>query len=171
MLRPATVIVLASPAPDSGTAHGGSVDSAARALTCTLQRVIESGLPALVVTAPEMVSTAGAMMPFSNVLPLEDNWGTAPGNWIPAAIKAGVEASASAGGWILLPVRPQPPSGEQLQAMANSLTSAPLVKAAEPSPAPAMGVGAELFSELVRLTHARDLNRLASRYPVATLNK
>lgn len=160
MLRPATVIVLASPAPDSGTA----------ALEDTLHAVLESGLPALVVTPPEMASAARSILPANDVLTMNVEGQEPATNWLARAIRAGVEASPQAGGWLLVPLSGAPVPAGSLHEMATHLPSFPLVQPAfDHGGSGPIGVSGELFSELMQLGTARDLQKLASRYPTVNV--
>lgn len=169
MTASATVIVLAGPVSDSGPSGGGRAPDPGQALRQTLHNVLSTGLPTLVVTLPEMVAQAQAILPGNHVLALEDD-GTGPGQWMGRAIRAGVEASPQAGGWLLLPVTGAPLPAASLHAMADCLPSFPVVHPGpEQTGSKPIGVSGELFSELLRLDSARDLERLASRYPAATV--
>lgn len=83
-----------------------------------------------------------------------------------AALRAGVQVSAQAKGWLLLPatlVAVQPMALAQLcQALSQHLLLHPSHAGRAGLP---IGYGQELFSELIRLTSDRELMRLMHRYP------
>lgn len=83
-----------------------------------------------------------------------------------AALRAGVQLSAQAKGWLLLPatlVAVKPMILSQLcQALSQHLLIHPSHAGRAGMP---IGYGQELFSELIRLTSDRELTRLMHRYP------
>lgn len=170
MTSSATVIVLAGPVSEAGPRGSTGAGGDPQALAQTLHNVLSTGLPALVVTPPGMAAHAQAILPGNHVLTIEDDGEEGPGQWLGRAIRAGVEASPQAGGWLLLPLNAAPLPAVSLHAMADCLPSFPVVHPAPGSTGVRpIGVSGELFSELLRLDSARDLERLATRYPAATV--
>lgn len=87
-----------------------------------------------------------------------------------AGIAQAVEATAQSAGWLLLPMHGVLPRATTVKAVADALRSHPM---AVPSHGGRrghpLGLGAEFYSELIRLKHTRDLDRLVARYPHADI--
>ena len=83
-----------------------------------------------------------------------------------AGIAQAVEATAQSAGWLLLPMQGALPRAATVKAVAEALRSHPM---AAPSHGGRrghpLGLGAEFYSELIRLKHLRDVDRLLARYP------
>jgi molybdenum cofactor cytidylyltransferase len=139
----------------------------ASVLGTTLTRVIESGLPLVVVTTESMAPEAARLVAQRDVVLLpayEAQRGMA------RSIVAGVSARADAPGWLILPgdmplVQPQ-----TLRAVAAALPGHACVvpyhggRRGHP-----VGFSAELFSELMALSGDEGARRLLMRYPSRAL--
>jgi molybdenum cofactor cytidylyltransferase len=134
-------------------------------LNAMLHRVLASGLPMVLVAPQTVTAQARGLLPGNCLvdLPATPRNGTSP---LVAAIAAGVHASAQSDGWLVLPADMPMLQPETLRRVANALQTSPIAypqyHAQRGQP---MGFGRELFSELIRLEHDRDLHRLSSRYP------
>lgn len=132
-------------------------------LGTTLARVIESGLPLVVVTTEALAPEAASLVAQRDLVLLptyEAQRGMA------RSLMAGVSARADAPGWLILPgdmplVRP-----ETLRAVAGALPGHACVvpyhggRRGHP-----VGFSAELFSELMALSGDEGARRLLMRYP------
>ncbi len=133
----------------------------------TVRRGLASGLPLVVVAPPEMALQARALVPGNDVIDLPDMPASrSRADRLARAVAAGVEASANATGWLLLPADMPMLKVETLLAVANAVTYYTVVfpqyrhRRGHP-----VGFSAELFSELIHLDNERDLSRLSARYP------
>jgi molybdenum cofactor cytidylyltransferase len=164
-----TVIVLADPTLEDGPSPAEDARPHA-ALEATLRQVLASGLPMLLVAPCELADWARQILPGNDVL-------TAPeasaksGPWLTQAIRLGVQSSAHATGWLLLPGDLPCMQARTLLTLASSLMSFPVVypQYGQQQGQP-MGFSGELYSELVGLGHQRDLIRLAARYPATAVD-
>lgn len=93
-----------------------------------------------------------------------------PAQWLSSAIRAGVQVSAQASGWVLLPSGLTPPRLHTLTQLRQALRQHLLVYPSQGGRVGMpMGFGQELFSELIRLNSDRELLRLMNRYPAQPL--
>ena len=170
-----TLIILAEPTlhsaggPDAGgqTAANGQALGLVSVMASTVRRGLASGLPMVVVAPPDMARQARTLLPGNDVVDLPDM--SAPrsrADRLARAVAAGVEASANAPGWLLLPADMPMLQVDTLRAVANAVALYTVVfpqyrhRRGHP-----VGFSAELFSELIRLDSERDLARLTARYP------
>lgn len=133
----------------------------------TVRRGLASGLPMVVVAPPDMAQKARMLLPGNDVIELPES---APGksrsDRLARAVAAGVEASAQAPGWLLLPADMPMLQVKTLRAVASAIAQYTVVfpqyrhRRGHP-----VGFSSELFSELIRLDSERDLGRLTARYP------
>lgn len=87
------------------------------------------------------------------------------------ALIEGVMLSATSRGWIWVPSDTPMMRWATVMAVAEGLKSNPLVHAEHGQEAGIpLGVGAELFSELLKLSSHRDLQRFRSRYPAMSVS-
>jgi len=87
-----------------------------------------------------------------------------------SALRAGVQVSPQASGWVLLPGGLTPPRAHTLMNLRHALGQHLLVYPSHGGRVGMpMGFGQELFSELIRLNTDRELLRLMSRYPAQAL--
>lgn len=166
MHTPPTVIVLAhtlsgeapsSSAPDGAPSFG--------VLQVMLNRVLASELPMVLVAYPNLTEQARKLIPGNCIVELPPNQTKSNCSGV-AAIVAGVHASAQSDGWLVLPADMPMLKPGTLRLVAQALRSLPVAlpqyRGRRGHP---MGFGRELFSEIIRLDHDRDLYRLMSRYP------
>ncbi len=161
-----TVIVLAHTLSEAA-ASASAQDSTPSygVLQAMLNRVLASELPMVLVAYPNLTEQARSLIPGNCIVELPPNQAQSPCAGV-AAIVAGVHASAQSDGWLVLPAdMPMLQSGT-LRLVAQALRAIPVAlpqyRGRRGHP---MGFGRELFSELIRLEHDRDLYRLMSRYP------
>lgn len=171
-----TLIILAEPTPAGVGATGAAGQSAANGqqalglfsvMDSTVRRGLASGLPMVVVAPPDMAKQARQLLPGNDVIDLPDMVPTrSRADRLARAVAAGVEASANAPGWLLLPADMPMLQVDTLRAVANAVALYTVVfpqyrhRRGHP-----VGFSAELFSELIRLDSERDLARLTARYP------
>lgn len=158
-----TLIVLAEPSSvDPGRAMG-----IFSVLDSTLRRGLASGLHVLLVAPPELAQHARTLLPGNDVIELSDDGRpTSRADKLAQAVAAGVQASAQAPGWLLLPADMPMLQVDTLRAVAQALSQYTVVfpqyRHCRGHP---VGFSSELFSELIRLETERDLSRLSARYP------
>lgn len=172
MNKQPTLIILAEPTlssaggADPGPANGQSLGLFS-VMDSTVRRGLASGLPMVVVAPPDMARQARILLPGNDVIDLPEMSRTrSRADRLARAVAAGVEASANAPGWLLLPADMPMLQVDTLRAVANALALYTVVfpqyrhRRGHP-----VGFSAELFSELIRLDSERDLARLTARYP------
>lgn len=168
-----TLIILAQLADsqrESGhTRQDSPSDMAMRqfnALSHTLRKGLDSGLPVVLVTQAELADQARQLLRADDVVTLPDapmGEAVAP---LARAVSAGVVASAHAPGWLLLPVDMTMLKATTLTQLGQALGHHPMVfPQYRQQPGHPAGFSAEFFSELIRLNHTRSLSRLMARYP------
>jgi len=164
-----TVIVLADPAHEDRPSRHGEA-SPRGALEATLRQVLASGLPMLLVAPCDLAEWARQILPGNDVLTAPDP-SAQGGPWLTQAIRLGVQSSAHATGWLLLPGDLPCMQARTLLTLASSLASFPVIypQYGQQQGQP-MGFSGELYSELVGLSHQRDLIRLAARYPATAVD-
>lgn len=171
-----TLIILAEPTPAGVGSMGAAGQSAANGqqalglfsvMDSTVRRGLASGLPMIIVAPPDMAKQARQLLPGNDVIDLPDMAPTrSRADRLARAVAAGVEASANAPGWLLLPADMPMLQVDTLRAVANAVALYTVVfpqyrhRRGHP-----VGFSAELFSELIRLDSERDLARLTARYP------
>jgi molybdenum cofactor cytidylyltransferase len=175
MIKQPTLIILAEPTLDSAVARGeaGHAPGTGQALglfsvmDSTVRRGLASGLPMVVVAPPDMARQARTLLPGNDVIDLPDMPSSrSRADRLARAVATGVEASANAPGWLLLPADMPMLQVDTLRAVANAVAHYTVVfpqyrhRRGHP-----VGFSAELFSELIRLDSERDLARLTARYP------
>lgn len=167
-----TVVVLAAGAGRrfaGATPKLASPLGRASVLAHTLEAVLGSGLPLVVVTVAPLVGLVREVVASRDIVLLPPV-GSASREPLGAgySIAAGVTARAQACGWLVLPgdmprVRPQT---LQLMARAVGQGAAPIAcaqhlgRAGHP-----VGLAAEMYNELSRLSGDQGLRRLLARYP------
>jgi molybdenum cofactor cytidylyltransferase len=176
MNKQPTLIILAEPTLDSVTGRdefsppssSGQALGLFSVMDSTVRRGLASGLPMVVVAPPDMARQARTLLPGNDVIELPEP-SPAPrsrADRLAKAVAAGVEASANAPGWLLLPADMPMLQVDTLRAVANAVAHYTVVfpqyrhRRGHP-----VGFSAELFSELIRLDNERDLSRLTARYP------
>jgi len=166
MHTPPTVIVLAHTLSEAAVS-ASALDSTPPygALQAMLNRVLASELPMVLVAYPNLTEQARRLIPGNCIVELSPNQAQSPCAGV-AAIVAGVHASAQSDGWLVLPADMPMLQPSTLRLVAQALRAIPVAlpqfRGRRGHP---MGFGRELFSELIRLEHDRDLYRLMSRYP------
>ena len=170
-----TLIILAEPTlhsaggPDAGgqTSANGQALGLFSVMDSTVRRGLASGLPMVVVAPPDMARQARMLLPGNDVIDLPNmSSPRSRADRLARAVAAGVEASANAPGWLLLPADMPMLQVDTLRAVANAVALYTVVfpqyrhRRGHP-----VGFSAELFSELIRLDSERDLARLTARYP------
>lgn len=165
-----TVVVLAAGGGSRFKGTGpklGQSFGAASVLAHTLEAVVSSGMPVVVVTVAPLVELARSIVASRDIvlLPPVGSASREPlGEGF--SIAAGVSARPHAPGWLILPgdmplVRP-----ETLRAVAHALDSAPVAYAQHRGRQGfPVGLSAELYSELVLLSGDEGLRRMLVRYP------
>lgn len=165
-----TVIVLAEPPSEASRARSEPLGAMAAfsGLDTTLRRVLDSGLPMLLVAPHEQAAPALSLLPSKDILAVSGPRPLHPrADWLVQCIASAVMARPQASGWLLLPAHMPMLQSSTLQAVAQGLQAqGPIVfpchRHLRGHP---VGFSAELFSELVRLGSEQDLRRLTARYP------
>ena len=123
----------------------------------------------VVVAPPDMARQARMLLPGNDVVDLPDMPSPrSRADRLARAVAAGVEASANAPGWLLLPADMPMLQVDTLRAVANAVALYTVVfpqyrhRRGHP-----VGFSAELFSELIRLDSERDLARLRQHETLA----
>lgn len=168
MKTPPTIIVLGAGRGSryTGTRHklaeplgGDSV------LTHTVSNALASGLPVVVVTTTHFADEVADLVAKRDIVVLDHGNGVAPGG-MGDSIAAGVGARPAAGGWLVMPADMPLVRPATMLAVANGLGPHPVAYAqylgrrGHP-----VAFGAELFSELVRLSGDEGARRVLARYP------
>lgn len=165
-----TVVVLAA---GGGSRFPGDIDKLEQNLggRCVLSRTLEaavaSRLPLVVVTVAALVDCARNIVASRDIV-LVPPVGSASREPLGFgySIAAGVSARAQAAGWILLPGDMPMVAPESLCAVAEALTRTPVAYAQYKGRSGwPVGLGGELYSELVRMTGDEGPRRLLVRYP------
>jgi molybdenum cofactor cytidylyltransferase len=179
MNKQPTLIILAEPTLHGMAGGDGSAPPSPNGqamglfsvMDSTVRRGLASGLPMLVVAPPDMARQARTLLPGNDVIDLpEMSPPRSRADRLARAVAAGVEASANAPGWLLLPADMPMLQVDTLRAVANAVALYTVVfpqyrhRRGHP-----VGFSAELFSELIRLDSERDLTRLTARYPAAEI--
>ena len=132
-------------------------------LGCTLRHAVESHLPVVVVTTPELLPCAAQTVAERDIVVLPP---AQAAKGMGHSIATGVAARADAAGWLLLPgdmpmVRPA-----TMLAVAEALEHHPVAYAQHRGRrGHPVGFAAELYSELVMLSGDEGARRLVARYP------
>lgn len=135
------------------------------ALHLTLVMALESGLNVLCIAQGEQAATARALMPEERVIDLH-NLAARHMDGVAQAVSAAVMTTSQAPAWLLLPASPHAVRPDTLQRLTHAIAEHPIVFPQRGhSRGYPIGFSSEFYSELVRLTCERDLNRLINRYP------
>ncbi len=143
----------------------------ATVLATTLERVRLSGLPMLVVTVPALRAAVPSWVPDQDVVLLPEVGGGSAGQSLQPlgmgySIATGVTHRPHARGWLVLPGDMPLVQPSTLQAVAQALPHHLVVYAQHLGRrGHPVGFGAELYSELVRLTGDDGARRLLARFP------
>jgi molybdenum cofactor cytidylyltransferase len=134
--------------------------------TRTVRNAIASGLPVVVVTTPGFMDEAATLVARRDVVVLgQQHGGVAPGG-LGDSIAAGVAARPSAPGWLVLPADMPLVRPETLLNVAAALSEHPVAYAQHRGRrGHPVGFGAELLSELLRLTGEDGARRVLARFP------
>jgi len=134
-------------------------------LSHTVRNAIATGLPVVVVTTPAFADEAAGLVAKRDVVVLGHGTGPAPGG-MGDSIAAGVAARSGAAGWLMLPADMPMVQPLTLLAVANALSHHAVAYAQlRGQRGHPVGFGAELFSELMRLSGEEGARRLVARYP------
>jgi molybdenum cofactor cytidylyltransferase len=168
MKTPPTIIVLGA---GRGTRYTGPRHKLAEPLGAdsvlkrTVSNALASGLPVLVVTTPPFVADVADLVARRDIVVLGEANGLALGG-MGDSIAAGVAARPGAGGWLVMPADMPLAKPSSMAAVAAALASHPVAYAQyRGRRGHPVGFGAELFSELVRLSGDEGARRVLARYP------
>lgn len=150
--RPAIVVLACAPVP-------AAADSA------VLAEALQARLPLVVVTTEARAGALADLVARRDIVVVSD---AEAGRGAGHALARGVSERPGAPGWLALPAEGPPVRAATLIAVAAALAEHPVAVAEHRgrrgSP---VAFGAELYSELVRLTGDDGLRRLVARYPAA----
>jgi molybdenum cofactor cytidylyltransferase len=170
--------VVVVPAAGRGSRFIGSghklsqpLDDAA-VLATTLERVVASGLPLVVVTTAEMVPIAREVVAARDIVLLPPVGSATPEPLgMGYTIATGVRARANAAGWLVHPGDMPLVQPTTLQTVAQALRHYPVVypqyRGRRGHP---VGFSAELYDELIKLKGDEGARRLLARYPSQPLD-
>jgi molybdenum cofactor cytidylyltransferase len=168
MKTPPTIIVLGA---GRGTRYTGPRHKLAESLGAdsvlkrTVSNALASGLPVLVVTTPAFVVEVADLVARRDIVVLGEADGQPLGG-MGDSIAAGVAARPGAGGWLIMPADMPLAKPASMAAVAAALPSHPVAYAQyRGRRGHPVGFGAELFSELVRLSGDEGARRILARYP------
>jgi molybdenum cofactor cytidylyltransferase len=170
MTTAATVIVLAA---GRGSRFGGASHKLAQGfgssnvLATTIANALGSGLPTVVVTTAALVPTVQAVVAARDIvlLPPVGSASREPLG-MGYSIATGVTARAQARAWLVLPGDMPLIRSDTLQAVAHALEMHPVAYAQyRGRRGHPVGFGAELYSELSKLSGDEGARRLVARYP------
>jgi molybdenum cofactor cytidylyltransferase len=168
MKTPPTIIVLGA---GRGTRYTGPRHKLAESLGAesvlkrTVSNALASGLPVLVVTTPAFAAEVADLVARRDIVVLGEAEGLPLGG-MGDSIAAGVAARPGAGGWLVMPADMPLARPASMAAVAAALASHPLAYAQyRGRRGHPVGFGAELFSELVRLSGDEGARRILARYP------
>lgn len=171
MNTPPTVIVLAAGQGSRFQGDGHKLDQAFRGSTVlgsTLQAVLASRLPVLVVTVAARAALAAAHVASRDVLVLPDDQAA---RGMGHSIAAGVAARANAAGWLLLPGDLPAVQPASLLAVAAALREHAAAYAQyRGRRGHPVGFGAELGGELQSLSGDDGARRVLARYPAVAVD-
>ncbi|MBT9594713.1 MAG: nucleotidyltransferase family protein [Vitreoscilla sp.] len=137
----------------------------ASVLSHTVRHAIASGLPVLVVTTPHFVDEVTGLVARRDIVVLGEHTGVAPGG-MGDSIAAGVAARPGAGGWLVLPADMPLVQPSTLVSVAGAIGTQPVAYAQyQGRRGHPVAFGAELFSELVRLSGEEGARRILARFP------
>lgn len=162
-----TILVLAA---GSGRRFGGPghkldqpLAGARSVLATTIALAVRTLLPLLLVTTAARAATVAGALAQRDVLVLPDELAE---RGMGHSIAAGVAERSGAPGWLVLPGDMPLVAPASILAVAAALEYHPVVHAAHRGRrGHPVGFGAELYSELVRLTGDEGARRLLARYP------
>ena len=169
MLAPVVVVLAAGRGSRfKGTDHKLSQSLGGESvLAATLAQVLQSGLPAVVVTTAELVPIVQPLIAARDIVLLPPiGSATREPLGMGYSIAAGVGARPNASGWLVMPGDMPLVRATTLQTVARSLGQHPVVYAQHRGRrGHPVGFAAELYTELVRLTGDEGARRLLARYP------
>jgi len=168
MKTPLTIIVLGA---GRGSRYTGARHKLAEpiggasVLKLTVGNALATGLSVLVVTTTQFADEVADLVAKRDIVVLDQGSGVAPGG-MGDSIAAGVAARPGAGGWLVMPADMPLVRPATMIAVANGLSPHPVAYAqyvgrrGHP-----VAFGAELFSDLVRLSGDEGARRVLARYP------
>lgn len=167
METPSTVLILAAPPSPQGMAHGADDDWSLRlhSVASLVLRARDSRLPTVLVAPSAMLNATRQWTGELDVVTatLES---APPGETLSSGLRLGVQVSATAEGWIMLPLglsMLQPGTLNRInELLKQHLIAYPTHHSRQGLP---VGFGRELFSELIQVRSDHDLHRLINRYP------
>jgi molybdenum cofactor cytidylyltransferase len=167
--RPTVVVLAAGQGSRFMAAAGGSVHKleqtlgASTVLGRTLEHVIATGCPFVVVTTARLVLSAARLVARRDVVVVSDEEAR---RGVGHSIAAGVSERADASGWLILPGDMPLIAPQSIVAVADALADHAVAhtqyRGRRGHP---VGFGSELFSELAALDGDEGARRVVARYP------
>jgi len=167
MDTPSTVIILAVQALATATSSASDDGIALQwhSVITQVQRALTSQLPTVLVAPGAMLSTAHDWTNARGITTASLDT-QSPGAHLASGLRVGVQMSATANGWIMLPVGLGMLQDGTLNRISDLLQQHPIAYPTHRNQQGLpIGFGRELFSELMQLRSDRDLHRLVNRYP------
>ena len=167
MDTPSTVIILAMHALATATSPSSEEGMAMQwhGVSSQVERALESRLPTVLVASSAMLGVSRPWADARGVTTVALD-GMLTDASLTAGLRTGVQMSASAHGWIMVPVGLGLLRGGTLNSISDLLQQHAIAYPTHRNrPGLPIGFGRELFSELMQLRSDRDLHRLINRYP------
>jgi molybdenum cofactor cytidylyltransferase len=137
-------------------------------LGATLEKVLASHMPVLVVTTAALAAIASQHVAARDVLVLPDGVAS---RGMGHSIAAGVAARANASAWLLLPGDMPLVQPSSMHAVANALAlNAAAYAQHRGRRGHPVGFGPELYTELISLTGDEGARRILARFPAAAVD-
>jgi molybdenum cofactor cytidylyltransferase len=139
-------------------AEGGFLESV---MGHTLRNALATGLPVIVVTTPRLAEQAADVLAKRDIVVIGE-----AGGGMSDSIAAGVAARPAAGGWLIMPADMPLVRPATMAAVAAGIGRHPVAYAQHLGRrGHPVAFGAELFSELVRLSGDEGARRVLARFP------
>ncbi|WP_375214192.1 NTP transferase domain-containing protein [Aquabacterium sp.] len=167
METPSTVLILAAPPTPQAAPHSADDDWSLRlhSVASLVLRARDSRLPTVLVAPSALLNATRQWTTDMDVVTVALEC-SPPGETLSSGLRLGVQVSATAEGWIMLPLGMsmlQPGTLNRIsELLTQHLIAYPTHHSRQGLP---IGFGRELFSELIQVRSDRDLHRLINRYP------
>ncbi len=139
-------------------------------LASTLARVIESGLPMVVVTTARLAPAVQELVARNDVIVVDADQNPGGSFGMGLSIAAGVQARPNASGWLVMPADMPLVRPDTLQAVASALKVHPIAYAQHRGRrGHPVGFSSEFYNELSNLRGDDGARRVIARYPAVAI--
>ncbi len=139
-------------------------------LASTLARVIESGLPMVVVTTARLAPAVQELVARNDVIVVDADQAPGGSFGMGLSIAAGVQARPNAPGWLVMPADMPLVRPDTLLAVAAALQAHPIAYAQHRGRrGHPVGFSSEFYNELVNLRGDDGARRVTARYPAVAI--